>query len=106
GGAIMNSPKLTRRDLLATGAAVAGGMMLSTPAEANWAAKAPAGFTRLSIPGKVVKVTKAGAMEPGTVYPKADVARIMLERAMTELTGKNDLAAAFKLFVHPDDKVA
>jgi uncharacterized protein (DUF362 family) len=102
----MNRPKLTRRDLLATGAAVAGGMMLPESAEANWAAKAPAGFKRLSIPGKVVKVTKTGAMQPGDVYPKADLARIMLERAMSELTGKNDLAAAFKLFVHPSDKVA
>lgn len=102
----MKTPKLTRRDLIATSAAVAGATLLPSPAAANWAAKPPAGFSRLSIPGKVVKVTKGDAFESGTVYPKADLARIMLERAMTELTGKNDLAAAFKLFVHPSDKVA
>lgn len=102
----MTRPKLTRRDLLASGAALAGGLAVGPAHAADWAAKPPAGFQRLSIPGKVVRVSKTGVMQSGTVYPRADAARLMLERAMTELTGKNDLASAFKLFVHPSDKVA
>src|SRR5580700_4826208 len=42
---------------------------------------------------------------PNKLYPKAEDARRMLERAMTELTGKPDLAQAVGMFVHKDDKV-
>jgi uncharacterized Fe-S center protein len=42
---------------------------------------------------------------PNQIYPKADDAKAMLERTMTELTGKSSLTEAVKLFVHPQDKV-
>jgi uncharacterized protein (DUF362 family) len=88
-----------------------GGLLASAtvaaPAEAkSWAARPPKGFQRLSIPGKVVRVHKKGSMQPGGVYPTQAAARAMLERAMTELTGKATVADAFKQFVHPDDVVA
>ncbi len=103
---------IDRRQLLkATLATAAGATLLSTSERAEaqrkgWAATPPAGFQRLSLPGKVVKVSKGGVMQPGDVYPKPDAARIMLERAMTELTGKSSLKEALSLFVHPDDEVA
>ena len=97
---------LRRRHFLAS--SVAAGLGLALPAHAadSWAAQPPAGFRRLSLPGKVVKVTKGGVMQAGGVYPKAAEARLMLERAMTELTATKSLAEAFKTLVHPDDTVA
>jgi len=106
---------LDRRHLLkatlaaAAGAAVAGDGRLARAADGarkGWAAVPPAGFSRMSLPGKVVKVSKQGVMQPGDVYPEAAAARMMLERAMTELTGKNSLKEALALFVHPEDRVA
>jgi hypothetical protein len=73
--------------------------------EPNLAAAPPAGFVPFSAPGKIVKVTKAGCLQPNKLYPKEDDARVMLERAMTELTGKADLVAAVREFVHPADLV-
>ena len=72
----------------------------------RWAARPPAGFTRLSIPGRVVKVSKTGSLQSNGIYPKQAAAKLMLERAMTELTGKSSLLEAFRLFIHPRDKVA
>ncbi len=69
------------------------------------AAVPPAGFVPFSAPGRVVKVSKADCMQPNKLYPKPDDARAMLERALTELTGKPDLVTAVKEFVHPDDVV-
>ncbi|MEQ9318563.1 MAG: DUF362 domain-containing protein [Polyangiaceae bacterium] len=103
---------IDRRQLLkATLATAAGATLLGTSERAEaqrkgWAATPPAGFQRLSLPGKVVKVSKGGVMQPGDVYPEPNAARIMLERAMTELTGKSSLKEALSLFVHPDDEVA
>lgn len=71
----------------------------------NLAASPPAGFTPFSAPGKIVKVSKTGSLQPNQLYPKADDAKAMLEKAMTELTGKANLVEAVKLFVHPSDKV-
>jgi uncharacterized protein (DUF362 family) len=68
-------------------------------------AQPPAGFTPLTAPGRVVKVTKAGCLEANRLFPKADDAREMLRRALQELTGKAELSEAVKSFVHPDDKV-
>jgi uncharacterized protein (DUF362 family) len=70
------------------------------------AAKPPPGFVPLSIPGKVVKVSKANTLQPNGLWPTEEAARTMLERAMAELTGLSDLGAAFAKFVHKDDKVA
>ncbi len=69
------------------------------------AAAPPKGFVPFSAPGHVVKVSKPGSLQHNQLYPKPDDAKLMLERALTELTGKASLAEAIKLFVHPDDKV-
>jgi uncharacterized protein (DUF362 family) len=58
------------------------------------------------VPGKVVKVTKSGSLQPGTVFPDQNAARRMLERALTDLTGKSTMVDAFKALVHADEKVA
>jgi uncharacterized protein (DUF362 family) len=70
------------------------------------AARPPAGFVPLAIPGKIVKVSKSSTLQPNGLWPEAAAAKAMLERAMAELTGKSDLGAAFARFVHKDDKVA
>ncbi len=61
-------------------------------------AKPPAGFSPMSVPGKVVKVTKgtshADLMQKNQLWPKPEVARLMLERTMTEFTGAPNLVAA------------
>ncbi len=89
----------------AGGAAMLGGgeAMASGP---GLAARPPAGFVPLSIPGKVVKVTKANTLQGNGLWPTEDAARAMLERVMSELTGLSDMGAAFGKFVHKDDKVA
>jgi uncharacterized protein (DUF362 family) len=69
-------------------------------------AQAPAGFSPLRMPGRVVKVTRAGTLQANGLWPTDDAARLMLERAMAELTGKSDLGAAFATLVHKDDRVA
>lgn len=63
-------------------------------------------FLPLSMPGRIAKVTKANSLQPNGLWPKEECARLMLERAMTELTGKADLGAAFGLFVRKEDRVA
>ncbi len=101
---------LSRRQLLAAGASAAAcstfGLSRQVRAAQRWIARPPAGFVRLSLPGRVVKVRKGNSMQANGAYPKADAARVMLARAMTELTGKATVAAAFKQFIHPDDVVA
>ena len=69
------------------------------------AASPPPGFVPFSAPGRVIKVSKPGSLMPNQIYPKADDAKVMLEKAVTELTGKATLVDAVKLFVHPQDKV-
>lgn len=75
------------------------------PTPVSLAASPPPGFTPFSAPGRVIKVSKAGSLQPNQLFPKADDAKAMLERAMTELTGKKTLADAIMMFVHKDDKV-
>jgi uncharacterized protein (DUF362 family) len=99
---------LSRRSFL--GAVAAGATLLGEGAAradgSGFAARPPAGFVPLSIPGKVVKVSKSGTLQPNGLWPTDDAAKLMLERAMAELTGKSDLGEAFARFVHPSDKVA
>jgi uncharacterized protein (DUF362 family) len=108
---------LDRRSLLKASLAASAGAAVGLDAERSaaqheaaarkgWAATPPSGFERLTLPGKVVKVHKRGVMQANGVYPDATAARIMLERAMTELTGKSSLKDAFASFIHPEDKVA
>jgi uncharacterized protein (DUF362 family) len=102
---------LSRRTFLtgAAAAAVGGVLLKSAPAYAvqgkNLAAAPPAGFVPFSAPGRIVQVSKHDCMMPNKIYPKADDAKMMLERALTELTGKPNLVEAVRLFVHPEDKV-
>jgi uncharacterized protein (DUF362 family) len=104
------SPVGRRRFVTGAAALTIGGVMLrsrpvSAAAPADLAAVPPAGFVPFSAPGRIVKVTKSDSLMPNKLYPKADDAKRMLERAMTELTGKPDLVQAVGMFVHPDDKV-
>ena len=100
---------LTRREFV--GSAAVGTALLLTGDKANadppvqLGATLPQGFQPLAAPGRVVRIKKAGSLMPNQIYPKADDAKAMLERAMTELTGKASLTDAVKLFVHPQDKV-
>jgi uncharacterized protein (DUF362 family) len=102
---------LTRRRLLGAALAAGAGLGLADSGRAFAAPKrlpAPArgSATRLSIPGKIVKVRKSGTLQPNGLWPEQPAARVMLERAMSELTGKNDLGQAFAQFVGKDDRVA
>jgi uncharacterized protein (DUF362 family) len=97
-----------RRTFMGGAAAAAAAVATLTPGTAHaksLAAAPPDGFTPYSAPGKVVKVTKADAMQVNKIYPKADDAKAMLTKALTELTGKPDLNSAVKELVHPNDIV-
>jgi uncharacterized protein (DUF362 family) len=108
----MSASNLSRRELLGVAAAAAAGtaaVATSTEAESasrRWAAKPPKGFTRLAIPGKVVRVHRPGSLAENGAYPKPDAPPAMLEAAMVALTGKPTLREAFASVVHPDDVVA
>jgi uncharacterized protein (DUF362 family) len=106
GKLLLNRRTLIQASVVGAAAATAGIGPDALAGDKRWAAKPPAGFTRLSIPGKVVKVSKGGVMQAGGVYPTQSAAKLMLERAMTELTGKANLVEAFKTLVHPQDIVA
>jgi uncharacterized protein (DUF362 family) len=99
----------SRRAFLGAMAATAASATLldAGGASANpLAARPPPGFLPLSIPGKIVKVSKANTLQANGLWPTEESARAMLERAMAELTGLSDLGPAFAKFVHKDDKVA
>ncbi len=105
---------LDRRTILSTAAVAATSASLGVMPRAaaapeprkSWAARPPDGFVRMSMPGKVVKVTQPGSLQKNGVYPEPRAARTMLARAMSELTGKASLRDAFAMFIHPDDVVA
>jgi uncharacterized protein (DUF362 family) len=79
-------------------------------AAAKLIAAPPAGFHPLVLPGKITKVEAKGdfksIMQPNLLWPKADVAEKLLERAMMEFTGAPNLTEAMKRFIHKDDIVA
>ncbi|MFI5301891.1 MAG: DUF362 domain-containing protein [Polyangiales bacterium] len=109
------SSGISRRELLG-GAAIGAAAIATTavtsakaapaPIPSELAAMPPAGFVPMSAPGKIVKVAKAGSLQPNGLYPKPEDAKAMLSRAMLELTGTKSLGDAFGKFVHKDDKVA
>ncbi len=76
----------------------------------RWIAKPPEGFVPLSLPGRVIKIEKRGdfasLMQSNLLWPKPDIARQMVERALSELTGESDLVNALRRFIHPRDVVA
>lgn len=87
-------------------AQVPAGSAKKADAEPSLAAEPPKGFVPMSAPGLIVKVSKSNTLQPNELWPTEDAARVMLERAMSELTGKTDMGQAFGRFVHPADKVA
>jgi uncharacterized protein (DUF362 family) len=105
-------PGMGRRAFLGTAAAVAATTSLvatnasaGPPPAKSLAASPPAGFSPMSAPGRVVKVTKKDSLQANQLYPKPEAAKEMLTRALTELTGKPDLVTAIQQFVHKDDIV-
>lgn len=98
---------------VAAGAAASGATLLGSrtasaadQAPPTLAASPPPGFVPFAAPGRIVKVSKTGTLQPNQLFPKEDAARTMLERALTELTGETDLVKAIGRFIHKDDKVA
>ncbi|HEU5073442.1 MAG TPA: DUF362 domain-containing protein [Polyangiaceae bacterium] len=79
-------------------------------AVANLIAKPPAGFQPMVAPGKITKVEAKSdfksIMQPNLLWPQADIAEKLLERAMMEFTGAPNLTEAMKKFIHKDDIVA
>lgn len=109
--------RLSRRHALSTALATGGALALGRIAGAEEAkpkppliAKPPKGFSPMSVPGKVVKVSAKGAysasMQANQLWPNADSAKRLLEKAMMEFTGASNLVEAMKRFVHKDDVVA
>ena len=110
---------ITRRQLMEA-AAVAAALGVATRSEGqtasssapkpepppSLAAKRPSGFLPMAAPGLIVKVSKSNTLQPNQLWPTDDAAKVMLERAMTDLTGRSTLGEAFGRFVHPKDKVA
>ncbi len=105
-----------RRQFL--GGVVAGAAVLTAGADAlaqqhpaaapaqDFVAHPPTGFTPMSIPGRVVRVSKPGSLRPGGLFPRPEAAIEMVNRAVMELSGRHDLASAWRAFVHPSDRVA
>lgn len=105
---------LSRRDVMRGAAAVGGAAALGTLSDEAVAktltARPPKGFRPMAVPGKIVKVEKKGDfasfMQPNQLWPKPEVAKELLERAMMDFTGKPNLVEAMKRFIHKDDTVA
>lgn len=70
----------------------------------------PRGFVPLTLPGRVVKVRAKGdfpaMMQKNEIWPRPEIARRLLERALMELTGAPSLDGAMQRFIHADDVVA
>ncbi|MCL2776861.1 MAG: DUF362 domain-containing protein [Polyangiaceae bacterium] len=113
GGELSHESGMGRRAFLGT-AAVATATLASAGAfagpaagavGANLAASPPQGFSPMSAPGKIVKVSKANSLKPNGLYPKDDDAKAMLEKALCEFTGKRDMPTAIAQFIHKNDIV-
>jgi uncharacterized protein (DUF362 family) len=103
------SSTLSRRTFLgglAAGAAIPILGVSDASAAGSLAARPPAGFVPWSIPGKIVKVSKSNTLQANGLWPTEAAAKLMLERAMAELTGKSNMGEAFGKLIHKDDKVA
>jgi uncharacterized protein (DUF362 family) len=110
----------SRRELMRAGALAAGSagasalfsrtLLAADASVDSLVAKPPSGFAPLNVPGKVVKVSAKGdfasIMQPNLLWPKADIAKRLLEKAMMEFTGASNLVEAMKKFIHKDDVVA
>ncbi len=64
----------------------------------------------MAAPGKVVKVAAKGdfksIMQPNLLWPKAEIAKRLVEKALMEFTGAPNIAEALGKFIHKDDIVA
>jgi len=114
--------RVTRRDLLVgAGLAVAIGRTAEARAQSGkpalepeaadaLVARPPSGFVPLSLPGLVARAEAKGdfasMMQPNQLWPKAEVAGRLLERALMDLTGAPNLTEAMRRFVHPSETVA
>lgn len=108
--------RTTRRHFVEGAAAAAAGVTLGLQeAEAkgsleSYIAKPPTGFSPLNTPGKISKVSAKGDftsfMQPNQLWPKPEVAKALLEKALMEFTGANNLTAAMGRFISRDDVVA
>lgn len=80
------------------------------PVRQDWVAQSPADFVPFSAPGLVTKSTAKGdfpsMMQANQLWPKEQIARSLVERALTDLTGASNLTEAMRRFVHPQDRVA
>ncbi len=106
---------VSRRTALETALLAGGALALPRVAHAEETARVltatpPAHFSPMTAPGKVIQVSAKGdysaTMQPNQLWPKADVAKRLLEKAMMELTGASNLVEAMKRFVHKNDIVA
>jgi uncharacterized protein (DUF362 family) len=110
-------PASTTRRRFVQGAAAAAGAVALGAREADaasavdsYVAKPPAGFNPLSAPGKITKVSAksdfASFMQPNQLWPKPEIAKTLLEKALMEFTGASNLTAAVARFISKDDVVA
>jgi uncharacterized protein (DUF362 family) len=113
---------LNRRDMIRAGvSALAGSSVFASRAAlseqpsshvapASLVARPPSGFVPFRSPGLVTKVAAKGdyasMMQPNQLWPKPEIARALLERAMTDLTGASNLVESMKRLIHPADTVA
>jgi uncharacterized protein (DUF362 family) len=101
---------LDRREVLGKGARLLGGVAAAAAAPGLFLAELSSaeGAKRFrSEPGKLLRVMdpKAVADLPGRYLPDWKTAWTMLEQGLFRLTGKRDLAEAWREFVHPSDVV-
>ncbi len=95
---------IPRRAMLKIGAAAsAAGAIGVAPFSAHPGDAPKRGLPSVSGPGHVVKVHMPGMR--GRLFPHAEAALAMVSRAVTTLTGEDDLGRAFAKFVHKDDRV-
>lgn len=101
------SDKVNRRDFLkysaATAATLSAGSVLAPEVFAQ-----DGDFAPRNEPGRVVRVFHPGAMsnpEQPNSDPVAEVVEVMVDTAMLAYTGKGELGAAWREFIHPDDRV-
>ncbi len=110
----MTDSAFSRRALIGGAAAVAASTLAPRIAtaddSASLIASPPSGFSPMNKRGRIIKVTKGtdfgSLMQPNELWPKPEVAKEMVERALMELTGASNLVEALGKFIHKQDVVA
>ncbi len=93
----IGSDRITRRQAIGLGAAATGALVLG-PAMTAAVADVP-----LTGPGHVVAIHCPGLR--GGPFPRADLSRLAVDRAVCTLTGETDPGRAWLHFVSPEDRV-